>query len=143
MLHVAVVLNISNNLTAGLSSQENEKILSMQMLHVAVVLRILNNVTTGLSSQQNEEILEACKCCILQLLDSPLNKMKKFQACRCCMLLQYLTLNIPAYLPPYSYRGGANLPCHCIGTMSALTKKCEANIPSTSNLEHILFLHRP
>ena len=25
--------------------------------------------------------------------------------------------------------------------MSALTKKCKANIPSTSNLEHILFLH--
>ena len=25
--------------------------------------------------------------------------------------------------------------------MSALTKKCKANIPSTSNLEHISFLH--
>ena len=32
---------------------------------------------------------------------------------------------------------------HCIGTMSALTKKCKANIHSTSNLKHISFLHRP
>ena len=54
-----------------------------------------------------------------------------------------LTLNIPAYLPPYSYRGWTNLSTNCIGTMSALAKKCKANIPSTSNLEHILFLHRP
>ena len=35
----------------------------------------------------------------------------------------YLTLNIPAYMPPYSYRGWTNLSTNCIGTMSALTKK--------------------
>ena len=34
-----------------------------------------------------------------------------------------LTLKIPAYLPPYSYRLWTNLSTNCIGTMSALTKK--------------------
>ena len=34
-----------------------------------------------------------------------------------------LTLNIPAYLPPYSYRQWTNLTTNCIWTMSALTKK--------------------
>jgi len=38
-------------------------------------------------------------------------------------LLKQLTLNIPAYLPPYSYRGWTNLSTNCIWTMSALTKK--------------------
>ena len=64
-------------------------------------------------------------------------------ACKKLYNCNILTLNIPAYLPPYSYRGWTNLSTNCIGTMSALTKKCKANIPSTSNLEHILFLHRP
>jgi len=35
----------------------------------------------------------------------------------------YLTLNILAYLPPYSYRQWTNLTTNCILTMSALTKK--------------------
>ena len=59
--------------------------------------------------------------------------------------LDTLTLNIPAYLPPYSYRGWTNLSTNCIGTWQWVPwqKKCKANIPSTSKLEHILFLHSP
>ena len=48
-----------------------------------------------------------------------------------------LTLNIPAYLPPYSYRGWTDLSTNCIRTMSALTKKYKANIFSIGNLEQI------
>ena len=43
-----------------------------------------------------------------------------------------LALNTPTYLPnKYT------------DTMSALTNKSQPNIPSISNLEHILILHKP
>ena len=38
---------------------------------------------------------------------------------------------------------GRELAPHSIGTINALTKKSYVNIPSPSNLDHILFLHKP
>ena len=48
----------------------------------------------------------------------------------------FANLNIPG-------GGGEICPTPVSGQWVPWQKKCEANIPSTSNLEHILFLHRP
>ena len=50
-------------------------------------------------------------------------KAVKSQVNKYIFIIGKLTLNIPAYLPPYSCRGWTDLSTNCIGTMSALKKK--------------------